>query len=159
VRLGGVWESVVLHAIVLGFAVQNSRRMQRSVSSMFDWQKERERKLEERRQSQLQAEQVLIKAAPVLSKRTEALAEQARQKKKTEAQARKVPSLCYSLSIVSLALDCVERVGGGKGDIFRSAQVWMRLWSKGDVGMVTEGWTEDGLWLWQRVAEGIEATY
>ena len=56
--------------------------MNRGVSSMMEWQRERERKLEERRHAKELAEQLSVRAAPVISKRSEALAEAARQKKK-----------------------------------------------------------------------------
>ena len=48
---------------------------------MLEWQRERERKLNDRRAAKEEPEQLALRAAPVISKRSEALVEAARRRK------------------------------------------------------------------------------
>lgn len=60
--------------------------MTRSLSSMQEWQRQRDRKLEERRLAKEAAEAMSVRAAPVILKRSEAMVEAARRRQ-AQAQA------------------------------------------------------------------------
>ncbi len=92
---------------------QASKGMTRSLSSMQEWQRQRDRKLEERRVAKEAAEAMSVRAAPVILKRSEAMVEAARRRQaQAQAQAsRWVHSGGAPLSVVVL---CTWRVGTPK---------------------------------------------
>ncbi len=106
---------------------QNSKRMQRSVTSMLDWHKERERKLEERRQAKEMLEQSNMQAVPSISKKSEVLAEAARQRKKEELQRQHQRQRADSSSVGSGG-EASSAEGGAVPDAADAEDVGTRLY-------------------------------
>jgi hypothetical protein len=90
---------------------QASKGMTRSLSSMQEWQRQRDRKLEERRVAKEAAEAMSVRAAPVILKRSEAMVEAARRRQAQALASRWVHSEGAPLSVVVL---CTWRVGTPK---------------------------------------------
>jgi hypothetical protein len=86
---------------------------------MQEWQRQRDRKLEERRVAKEAAEAMSVRAAPVILKRSEAMVEAARRRQAQAQASRWVHSEGAPLSVVVL---CTWRVGTPS---LRRRQLWL----------------------------------
>jgi hypothetical protein len=112
---------------VLCFDLQSSRSMTRSLSSMQEWQRQRDRKLEERRQAKEAAEAMSLRAAPVILKRSGAMVEAARRR---QASARwGCVTRAAAGPLWMLGFVCVGREGG-------VPLVSIVEWTGGDCGLL-----------------------